>query len=533
LTDTSQLRVVPEPLSASPLVQDYLAQRGDAPSFFGGSPHSLASFRAKLEEVSRRFGRAERERAAAAVRPTSERAAERLRAFVERGGAMVTTGQQAGLLTGPLYTIHKALTAARLAETLEGLLGITVIPVFWVASEDHDWAEIDHAVLGISSNGTRRLSLPDPPAAPHPVGIITLGEGVRPILDELAQLLEGSPYASDILTLVRDAYQPDRTVSAAFREVMEALLSPFDMCVTDAADPVVKEVSAAVLVRALTEAPAHQALLAERSVRLAGAGYAAQVTVLEGATNVFLHDEMGRTRIYGAGEAFSCPETGRELSRDELLGLLRERPDGLSPNVLLRPIVESAVFPTLAYVGGPGEISYFAQINALFPAFHIEPPVAYPRFSATLVEAPMQRLLEKLGLGLDELARPQHELVEELAQRAMPPAVSEIIASLGESVTEGYRRLTEAASAVDPTLEEALASLRNQVLAKIGDSERKVVRQLKRKEEITVGQLERARANLRPDGEPQDRVLNVLPFIARHGPGLLQEIAAAIQPAVG
>jgi bacillithiol biosynthesis cysteine-adding enzyme BshC len=293
---------------------------------------------------------------------------------------------------------------------------------------------------------------------------------------------------------------------------------------------VVKEASVPILTQALVEAEAHEALLESRTRLLTESGYSAQVAVLKGASNVFFHDEVGRTRLYQADGGFSSPESGRRFSREELLASLRERPDRFSPNVLLRPVVESSVFPTLAYVGGPGEISYFAQITALFPAFGMAPPLVYPRFSATLVEAPMQRLLDKLELALGDLGRPVHELVEELAQRAMPPEVTKVIEELGASVTDGYRRLIEVASAVDPTLEEALASLRNQVLAKIGDSERKVVRQLKRKEEITVGQLDRVRANLRPDGEPQDRVLNALPFIARHGPALLGEIAAAIRP---
>ena len=142
----------------------------------------------------------------------------------------------------------------------------------------------------------------------------------------------------------------------------------------------------------------------------------------------------------------------------------------------------------------------------------------------------MQRLLEKLDLTLEELDRPVHELVDELARRAMPPEVGEAVEALARTVNEGYRHLIEVAGAVDPTLEEALASLRNQVLARIADSEKKVVRQLKRKEEIATGQLERVRANLRPSGEPQDRVLNLIPFLARHGPELLQAMARALEP---
>ena len=530
MTDLPHIQVVPEPISATPLVLDYLVGRGRAREFYAGAPESLSAFQEKLAEVTARFDRPERERAARALHPTSDRAAARLRKFVEEGGAMITTGQQAGLFTGPLYTLYKALTAARLAETLEERLGVTILPVFWVASEDHDWDEVNHTYLGVPGDGTVKLALTDPPPAPHPMHDVTLGEGVLPILDELAQIVEGSPFGAELLTPIRRAYVPGQTVAGAFRDVMTELLGPFDFCIIDAGTPGVKEASAGVLERALSESVAHERLLAERDRELAEAGYPSQVAVLEGGTNVFFHDASGRARLYRSGEGYRTQDAGRSFGEAELIADVRAHPERFSPNVLLRPVVESATFPTLAYVGGPGEISYFAQINALFPAFDIAPPVVYPRASFTLVEPAMQRLLDKLGYGVADLGRPVHELFDELARRAMPAEIAMVMEELARGVNDGYRRLIEVAGAVDPTLDDALASLRNQVLARIADSEKKVVRQLKRKEETTVGQLERVRANLRPEGEPQDRVLNGIPFLARHGLGLLRDIAAAIQP---
>lgn len=530
MSDFSQIQIRREPLAGSAFATDYIAGTGDARRFLPADPFALDSFREKLREVSARFGREERERAARAVRPTSEAARERLGRFVETGGAMITTGQQAGLLSGPLYTIYKALTAARLADELERRLETTIVPVFWVASEDHDWEEVRHIFVPMPGDGLKRLELSDGPATPQPMSLHPLGAPILEVLDELSQVLEGAPFAYECITLFRDAYQPGATVAGAFAELMARILAPFGVCITEASDPEVKAASRPVLERALTEAAAHEALLAGRTAELAEAGYTGQVSVLAGATNLFLHGERGRVRVYREGNGLAIPDTGEALAVEDATDRLRRDPAGFSPNVFLRPVVESAVFPTLAYVGGPAELSYFAQIAALFPAFGIAPPIAYPRGTLTLVEPAMQRLLEKLELTPEELARPQHELVDELARRAMPPEVSAIVEELVRSVTEGYRRLIEVAGAIDPTLEEALASLRNQALAKVGDSEKKVVRQLKRKEEIAAGQLERVRANLRPGGDPQDRVLNVFPFLARYGPGLLEEMARALEP---
>lgn len=523
------LRIEPDALAGSALSEDYIAWRGGAKTLFPSSPFDLDGFRHKLAEVSGRFGREERERAARALTPTSPRAAERLQRFVDEGGAMITTGQQVGLLTGPMYTVFKAATAARLAEALEAELGVLIIPVFWAASEDHDWAEVNHADLPVAGGGVRRLELDASPDAPHPMSEIRLANGLNDILGELSEVFAGLGYADDCLEWIEDSYRPGKSVAEGFVRLVSRVLAPLDLCVTSASDPALKAASAMVLEKAIRDAQRHEQLLAESSARVEAAGYSAQVAVLEGATNLFVHQPTGRFRIYRDAEDFRLPDTGQRIQRDQLLARVREDPVSVSPNVFLRPVVESHLFPSLAYVAGPGEIAYFAQLRALFPEFGMAAPVVYPRVSLTLVEPAHQRLLEKLEMERGELAAPHHELVERLARRAMPDSVQQAIDRLNRSVNDGYQELIAAAASVDPTLEDALASLRNQTLARVGDSERKVVRQLKRREEVMAGQLERLRANLRPDGGPQDRVLNILPFLARHGPGLIGEIAAAIQ----
>jgi uncharacterized protein YllA (UPF0747 family) len=209
---------------------------------------------------------------------------------------------------------------------------------------------------------------------------------------------------------------------------------------------------------------------------------------------------------------------------------VRSDPGRFSPNVLLRPIVESAVFPTLAYVGGPGEIAYFAQITALFPAFGIQPPVVAPRGSVLLVDPVVQRLMARVGIGTREISRPRNQLATELARREVPPAVSEALERVREAVAAGYESAIEGAKELDPSTGGALGRLRNVVLHRVAESERKVVQGVMRREGATLAQLDRVLASLRPEGKPQDRVLNVVPFYARYGPDLLQGIADALDP---
>lgn len=522
--DPLNIEIRTQPLAGPALLRDYLAGEGKARDFYRGAPFTLDSYASKWEEVRRRFGREERERAAFALRPTSPRSQERLQRFVREGGAVVTTGQQAGLLTGPLYTVHKALSVARLAETLERELGVLVLPVFWTASEDHDWAEVNHAFLFEDDHALRRLELRSTDPTPLPMSHRELGSGINQFVDQVGEAVRAQPFADDVLEWIRGAYRPERSVADAFSRMLAELLAPFDVLLTDAADPHLKQASAPVLRRALEEAGAHSGLLRERTARLEAAGYHAQVAVLEEATNVFRFGSAGRERVDRHPDGFVLHETRRVVPAEELLAELDAEPGRFSPNVLLRPVVESAVFPTLAYVGGPAEVSYFAQLNALFPEFGIEPPVAFPRLSVTLVEPAVRRVLDRLGLEEADLARPRHELATRLARDAMPAEVRESLEALGRSVADGYRKLIEEASAIDPTLGGALGSLRNESLARLAQSERRIVQRLKDREAETLAQMDRARARLRPGGEPQERVLNVVPFLARYGPELLRSI---------
>jgi bacillithiol biosynthesis cysteine-adding enzyme BshC len=503
----------------------------EARSYYAGSPAEPTSYVRKLEEVRRRFGRPERQAAAAALRPVSARARERLDAFVEHGGAMVTTGQQAGFLTGPLYTIHKALSTVRLAATLEQQLRVPILPVFWIASEDHDWAEVDHAFLS-DGRSVRRVQLPSVPLPPLPMSERVLGEGLDRVLDEVVQVIGSGAFAPDVLKWIRDAYAPGRTVAAAFGELLARLLEPFDVCLADAADPAVKAASLPVLERALLDAEAQADRLRARSAALEAAGYHAQVGRVDGATTLFHHGPAGRERLDRFRGGLRAGVSGPPRPAEAWLEELRASPGRFSPNALLRPVVESWVFPTLAYLGGPAELAYFAQSSVLFADLGVMPPVATPRASVLLVEERVRRQLTRLGLEVPDLARPRHELETELARRAVPPALRAGVEALGAAVAEAARPLIEAAADVDPGLAGELARLRNEMLLQVAESERRVVRRVRQRERATLARLDEVLSQLRPCGTPQERVLNALPFVARHGPQLLERIAAAIRPAV-
>jgi len=486
----------------------------------------VESYRAKAEEVDRRFDPEARRRAAALIHAPSAAAAARLEEVRAGNGLIVTTGQQPGLFTGPLYTIYKALAAVRLAEALERALGRPVLPVYWIASDDHDWAEANHTFVLDRANNLHRITL-DAPADAPPASMRNrlLGVEVEVALNEFTQHLPTTEFAGALLDFLRECYRPGKSVAGAFGEVLTGLLAPFGMGFVDGGSPDLKKAASDLMARELDASAEHEALLARRTAELEAVGYHAQVPVLEGATNVCYEDEAGRERLYRDDGGFILRGSGRRFGRDELLALLAESPERFSANVALRPVVESAVLPTVCYVAGPGELSYFGQIGPLFDAHGIGMPVVFPRFSVTLIEPKVRKVLDKFGVEVDDFRQPIHELAGRVVRAELPAEVTEAIAALRRQLTEGYDRLVRATQGIDPTLKGPLEKARNAGHMQLAEVEKKIVHHMKQQNELGLDQLEKARANLYPDGAPQERVLNVYQFLVRYGSELLDAVA--------
>jgi bacillithiol biosynthesis cysteine-adding enzyme BshC len=500
--------------SGGPVVRDYLAGEGAAPAFFGRHFADPAAFESKAAEVDTRFDRSARERAVEALIVPDGADATRLTAFVEQGGYMVTTGQQPGLYGGPLYSIHKALTAVRLAEALEARLGKPVLPVFWVASDDHDWAEANHADLIGTDNELRRYELQQSDAdaaVKPPLHRITLGADADDRLEEFIQALPDTDFSMEYFDLLRGGFSAGGSMPAGFHSLLQSLLGRFGLFFTDAANAGVKEHSRELLLAELEGAEDFEALLAETAAALEVAGYGLQVPIMEGGVNLFLEGAAGRERLYRDGDGFRLRTSGEHRTSEAIRAEVDADPSVLSPNVLFRPVVESAVFPTLAYVGGPGEMAYFAQLKAYFGAHGMEMPVVYPRWAVTVVEGKIGKVLKKFEVDVDALNRPFHEISTEIARDDVPVDVSAAIGKLRGAIGSGVSELQKAAASVDPTLKGPVQHLRSQAFAALGDVEKKVMQAVKRE-------------HLFPAGKPAERVQSPLYFLARYGGAFLDDL---------
>lgn len=513
-------------IAGSDLVSDYLSGSGRAPDFYRVDPADPAAYESKARELDERFGKEERRRAVELVSVPAGGDPERLERLVEDGGYFVTTGQQPGLFTGPLYSVYKALSAVERARWLEESLGRPVVPLFWVASEDHDWEEVSHTVVADVENDLREIRLDSPVNGKEPaLHRISLDEGIDDARSRLEGALPDTDFSEPYLELIRRAYRPGNTLPSAFQTVLEEILGPFGICFVQAHERGLKDASLPLLLRELERSEDHEAILQDRSEELTEAGYHVQVPILEGGVNLFLEGPEGRERLYRTGDGYELRQSGTELSSGEIRARAEDDPLALTPNALLRPVVESAVFPTLSYVAGPGETAYFAQISELFQEHGLGMPVVAPRSSMTVVEKKNRKVLDKFGLELPELERPFHELASRVAREEVPPEVQRALGKFRGAVSEHARSLQDVATEIDPTLKGPIENARSTAALALDDVEKKIVQAVKRQDAIALSQLEKAQAHLFPRGRPQERVMNVFYFLVRYGDDFLRAVA--------
>ena len=512
------MKLAPQHLGGSPLARDYLAGVEAANSFYRGSPYRAATYRHKAGELDRQWGRDRFATAERVIRPAGPNGAALLRRVVAESGYFVTTGQQPGLFGGPLYSLYKALTAVRLAGHLEALLSRPVMPLFWVASDDHDWEEANHTCVVDGANRLVRLTLgPAADGHPRPLWRTPLGTAIEKPLEELARAFPPNDFHARYIALLRDTYRPEATMASAFSGLMAELLSETTIGLVDAADPQLKDACRAIFRAEAEDSAASETVLNETAEGLRSCGYALQVQLMAGATNLFADLRDGRERLYRAEGGFLLGRSRRLLSRRRVMDLIADDPRSVSPNVLLRPVVESVLFPTLAYVGGPGELAYFAQLRGLFRRHGTEMPVVAPRGSLLAVEAKVEKVLTRFGLATGDVRDPE-ALLSRFARDRLPADVRDAARRWREAVESAGGELAEAAAAVDPALRGAVAKTRNASLSALGSLDKKIVRAVKRNAETTRAQISKTQVNLWPEGKPQDRILCPLQYLMKYGP---------------
>jgi bacillithiol biosynthesis cysteine-adding enzyme BshC len=447
---------------------------------------------------------------------------ERLR----HGARAVVTGQQVGLLGGPLLTLLKAATAVARARQATLATGVEHVSVFWLATEDHDLAEVDQVTLpGRHALETLRVGLAD---EGHPVGGVRLGGGIEGVLDQASELLGYAP----VCDLLRECCAPESTLGGAFARLMARLFAEQGLIVMDAAGREFHRLGAATLRAAIERADELEQALLARSAELERAGYHAQVLVKPGASLLFLVEEgTGRRQALrrtadGGWKAGSQPYTTAEL-----LAILAETPERISPNALLRPLFQDTILPTAAYIGGPAEIAYFAQSEVLYKRVLGRLTPVLPRLSATLIEPAVEAVMARHEVSLGDIfaAKTSEALTQRLGARAMPIEGKRKLAAVGNSMDAELTVFTEYMASMDASLGRSAAVSASKMRYQMNRLRRMAASFEVQKEASLRKHAEAMVLKLFPDGHPQERVLGGVWFVAQYGEALVGRLVEAAE----
>jgi bacillithiol synthase len=525
------------------LFTDFLAYSPKIQPFYPHSPHFSEWLQADASAL--RYDPARRERVSAILerQNASWNASQQTFANLSRlrkGAAAIVTGQQVGLFGGPMFAIYKALTAVKLAEEATAA-GVDSVPVFWLATSDHDLAEVNHVSIPGPEGVLRTLSTSSHGVPGAPVSDVRLGDEILPVVEEAAALLGDT----DVVRFLRESYRPGETLGTAFARFYARLFSDWGVILLDASDAELHRVAAPVYRAAIERADELDAALLARGQALESAGYYQQVKVTESSVLLFAMREGARTAVHrrvGANKAAEFiiggdagSDAGREagaekLSPAELLGRIDSAPERFSPNVLLRPVVQDYLLPTLAYAGGAAETAYFAQAGAVYEAIQGRVTPIVPRFSATLVEPKVQRWLRQYEITVVDALQGQEALRQRLASHTLPAGLQAAFERANQSVEESFSGLQEALAKLDPTLVEASQTGASKMRYQLERLRERAMAAELRRSDVVSRHAEALSHALYPVNALQERGIAGVYFVARHGMELLRSIYDSMRP---
>ena len=425
----------------------------------------------------------------------------------------VVTGQQIGLFGGPLYTLYKAITTVQLAHTFSRQLQQPVVPIFWLEDEDHDFEEIASTYI-LHQHEPLKLSYrpSELPANPGPVGRLRIEPHIEDLYTQLHTIW--GDRIDDLLDQLRQCYQPGTTLRDAFARWLKKLLPETGLVFLSPDDAEIKQLCRPLFRKALEDEDTLYAHLEKTSRQLASTFHA---QVAPRKTNFFLLTPRGRYALQRENGTYRLKGTTERLTRDELFRLLEKHPEQFSPNVIMRPLMQDYLLPTFMYVAGPSEIAYFAQFKPLYRHLGIPMPLVYPRASATMIEAPVQRILEKYDIEFPELQGDVEALYRHLIVERYGANIEQAFTRTDQQIRRALDELLPLLSTLDPTLLPAAKATQKRVFKELEKLKNKAIRAEKQKHQEVLQQLQRAQYHLFPLGKLQERVLSPLYFLSAVG----------------
>ncbi|MCC5913923.1 MAG: bacillithiol biosynthesis cysteine-adding enzyme BshC [Balneolaceae bacterium] len=516
-----------ERLHFSKLFKDYSTQNSNLLSFFESNPFDEDAVKKHAEEIS---FMGDRKRSAEAIlafnssRTLSSQTRKNIDLLAEPESLVVATGQQSTLLGGPFFTVYKAMTAIILSERYRKVLDLPVVPVFWLADEDHDYEEV--ASLTIKNrNHVFETGLSEIDGVPR-VSEVAIDSEVTELKQKVRESLPDTDFSDELWSLINRWYKGGETITSSFAGLMNDLFGKYGLVIAGSNSDEIKELVKPVIQKSISDADSIQNALEQQSKKLEESGYGRQVVVQ--SSNLFYIDEDGdRLKLNREGEKWHADRVdGSRLhfTSAELISEADQIPNRFSPNVFLRPVIQDRLLPVLAYVGGPGEIAYYAQMKQLYPQFGQKMPVIAPRFSATVIESGVSRVMDQLPFEFHEYGERIEDLNSKFIKQADTPDVETIFREWKSEASNLADRMKPRIAEIDPTLEGTAGKVSAGFLNELDKLKGKVYRSIKQQESVQLKRIERICQSLYPGGGLQERELAWIWLANKYGVSIFDEI---------
>ncbi len=509
----------------TPLFADFLSDHSKVQRFYPRSAYFKQWM--KDEAAAIRYDAARRERVAAILMRQNEawgaasKTVENIRRL-RAGAATVVTGQQVGLFGGPSFSIFKALTAVKLAgEATRG--GVDCVPVFWLATEDHDLEEVSHIAVPGPEGSLQTIATATQGVPNAPVGTVRFGTEIQFAVDAVGALLG----ESEAVSSVRACYRPGENFGASFARLFTQWFAEWGVILLDASDPELHQIAEPIYRTALERSGEIEEALLARGRELEAAGYHQQVKITPSSSLLFSVHEGGRVPVQRRGKDFVIDQ--ETVSSAELLKRLSSAPQDFSGNVLLRPVVQDYLLPTLAYTGGSAEVGYFAQAGVVYQALLGRMTPVVPRFSATLIEAKPKTVLERYGLTFADLFGPV-PVREQLAAHALSTDLQSAFERAQAATKDALMAIRGSLEKLDKTLVDAANNAEGKMLHQLESLRARAARAELLQSEILDRKAAFLSNALYPNKVLQEREIAGVYFLARYGADLLRGVYEAIHP---
>lgn len=512
----------------SPLFSDFLYRHPKVESFYPRSAHITEWLRDEASRIQYSPGRREkvaaileRQNQAWGASPETLQNIARLRS----GAAALVTGQQVGLFGGPLFCLYKALTAIKFARVATES-GVDCVPIFWLATEDHDLAEVNQVAIPGPDGTLQKLSLPIQAAVDAPVGTVAFGSNIQALLEQLKTDLG----ETEILAILRNSYRPGENFGSAFARLFGSLFAEWGVIVLDSRDPELHRIAEPIYRAAIEKNSEIVDGLQARGRELETAGYHQQVKVTASSTLLFAIQNGARIPVHrrSNGDGFSIGD--ESISFEDLSLRIESSPETFSANVLLRPVTQDFLLPTLAYAGGSAEVAYFSQAAVVYEKLLGRVTPIIPRFSATVVEPKPRTLLDRYSLSLPDVFHGPEQLREELASRTLPQELQSAFDRAGASLKNSMQEIRRSLERLDKTLIDSADNAASKIEHQLESLRARAARSELRQAEVLGRHASLLSNALYPDKVLQEREYSGITFLSRYGRDLLQGLYSSVQP---